>query len=610
MRRISWTLVLVACVLALYLPTLGFEFVYDDEIQIRQLPALAGGDGSPLRMAGGPEGRYWRPVFQLFQLGLYRLAGASPRAFHAASVAVYALLCLIVLHLYRRLVKDQGTVPSDPPGGTREGWLVAGAAALLFAVHPLHAEAVAFVASMTELTVTLFVVGAFACWLAASGSEGLRACAWFAATGVLFFAALLSKEMALGFPAIVLLAMALRIPAAGSGTEKSGSDPNFARVIAGSAMACLVPLALWAGLRWRAVGGLAPTSGHAEVPPAGLPLNALWIVAQDLWLLAAPVRLNAARVFRPIVEVSDVRVWIGAATLATGAAAVVLLRRHRTVAFGTGWTIVTLAPLLSIRSFGEFVVCDRYLLLPSAGFCLAVAAAAFRWLPRRTAVACLALLGALYATRSAVRLPDWKDSLTLYRRTLEASPDAASLHNNLGVVLLERGDAAAAADAFERAVALQRGFADAWGGLATARERQGRLEDAERALLRRTALPPDDAHSYANLGTVQSRLGRRDAAIEAFRRASALDPGSAAAQLNLGVALAGAGRAEEALPHLRACLERDPSQQKARVALAVCLAGLGRLDEAREEARRVSGPLAAEPVIRAILAAEGTTALH
>ena len=79
--------IVVAAALALASPTIGFGFVYDDEVQIRDLPRLASGGSSVLAQGGGPEGRYWRPVFHLLETALFRLRGADPGAFHAVAAA-------------------------------------------------------------------------------------------------------------------------------------------------------------------------------------------------------------------------------------------------------------------------------------------------------------------------------------------------------------------------------------------------------------------------------------------------------------------------------------------------------------------------------------------
>ena len=144
----------------------------------------------------------------------------------------------------------------------------------------------------------------------------------------------------------------------------------------------------------------------------------------------------------------------GLGTLTVCAAVFVLLwRRARPASFALLWLLVTLAPMLNARWMANNVFAERYLYLPSVGFCWVAAwGAAQVWRARsphaagwrRGLALALAAIAALYAARTITRNRDWHDELTFCTRTLECSPDAYLIRVNLGKMYWDRGDARAA----------------------------------------------------------------------------------------------------------------------------------------------------------------------
>src|SRR3972149_10838390 len=140
-RQLWVSLLLLASVSFLvYANTLGHEFVYDDDVQIlrnqwirspEHIPKYFTGDVWSFRNPGEPKSNYYRPVQLLAYLGLYQVAGLNPFAYHLVNVLLHVACTWLVFLVARRLLQEQG---------------LSLAAALLFATHPIHTEAVAWVA--------------------------------------------------------------------------------------------------------------------------------------------------------------------------------------------------------------------------------------------------------------------------------------------------------------------------------------------------------------------------------------------------------------------------------------------------------------------------------
>jgi len=190
-------------------------------------------------------------------------------------------------------------------------------------------------------------------------------------------------------------------------------------------------------------------------------------------------------------------------------------------------------------------------------------------------------LGALYHLGLlAGRGGDHRRAVAFGRRAVAAAPDNPSVHNNLGVALMDLGRADEAADAFRAAIALAPDTAAIHYNLGRALKAQGRLDDAVAAFRAATALMPGHANAHDALGTALAALGRPAEAVAAFEAAVALEPERAAFHCNLGNALVAGCRPDAAAAALRRALELAPDQAEAHDALASALAGLGRLDEA------------------------------
>ncbi len=577
--------------LLLFAPTLGHDFVWDDRSILLPNPAL--GDWSRLgelltsdffreSQEQGPFD-YWRPLVVLTHMVERSLFGGRPAGYHAVNVVLHATASMLVFLL------GLGTLGRPAP---------ALAGGLLFAVHPVHVEVVAWVSGRSDLLLGLFLALALlGDWLA--GRSGHRR--WQAVALAGFAAALASKESAAVFPALVAARAALAGPVSQRPRQKA------ARAL-GAALPALGVLGAFLLVRYGLLD-VVPPQGAAAEPADRLALfwtwwSALWLYAR---LLVWPAGLSIAH---DLPLAGDPGSWTVAAGLCVCAAAIWgVVRLRRTVpgaSFGLVVLLATLAPLshflVPITSHVEatFPVAERFLYAPSIGFCLVAGWLLMEALPRALTVARgalrppgglpgrlvpaaflgLALVAA--AGTSALRARDWRDEATLFAATLRSSPDSAMARLNHAAALMElaRGETdgearralllRALAD-LQRAVALApanyRGHYDL-GNLHQALGRPAAAESSFREALR---LRPELFQAMVNLGGLLAQTGRPAEALAWLERAERLQPGELAVAVNRAHVLQMLGRPEEAVPLYRRALAVDPELVAARAGLARAL---------------------------------------
>jgi hypothetical protein len=285
---------------------------------------------------------------------------------------------------------------------------VALASGIVFAVHPVHVEAVANVVGRAELMATLFTV------LCVYATVTRRHPAWSA---VAFAAGLLCKENAVVAPALAAWAWMV------------GIDRPPRRTMLVYAAWWLGVGALYGLVRWQVLQPYAHLDAIAATlvgeKPLSIRLTAVAALTDLVRLLVFPavLRVEYSPAERTIVRMPDERFWLGAAALALWVWLLVRTwrRGHKIEAFGLGWIGVAYLPVANFLFPTGVVMAERTLYLPSAGLAIALGA----WMARsdnRTFALALIVLGLAGAIRTALRVPVWKDDRTVTLSILRDSP--------------------------------------------------------------------------------------------------------------------------------------------------------------------------------------------
>jgi tetratricopeptide (TPR) repeat protein len=454
--HIAATLAMIILAAAPFFQTLGFDLVWDDAALISRIASVADTQGikglfvSDFRLSADADLGYYRPVTTssvwLQTASAWRSSDDTARAraarsLHAGNLLFHCINSLLVLLVLRRVV-----------GGAWAAWLGAG----LFAVHPVHVEAVAFVSARTDLLAAMFTLASLWCWLESRRAGGARRTVSLALGGLLALFGVLAKEQVLLFPC-VLVVWSL-VPDAN--TQSPWWKRN--RAWLASWMAA-VGLALWLrmGVAHVALGTSAAgetTGSVAWFIRLGLPALALYL---KLWFLPWPLRgyYTGYELAWSLALASGV--------IATAALVTLAVRRGRgRQAFAAlGFTIIFLLPVLHLVPLHGAAAAERFFYLPSVGMTMLTAIALISlehqkmWRIVSRAAMVAAVAAALAASTLGART--WANDARLFARLVVVSPHAPGPHNALAVILARRGDYAQAERECREAIRLLPGYANA-----------------------------------------------------------------------------------------------------------------------------------------------------
>jgi Flp pilus assembly protein TadD len=568
--RRSWILVALVAILP-FAQTLPNPPVLDDGWAVVDNPLVQGGLRNAARILtssynyGGPgtTGGLFRPVTTLTFAANYALHGRSPFGYHLVNLLLHVVASLLVLSLARRLA--EATMPDRAP------W-VALVAGLLFAVHPVHVEAVAPIVGRKELLSTVFALAALL--VAFSGRGAARSLGRLAGTVGLGALAILSNEGAAVLPLLYGI-VAVAVPGAAGIVDEPGFRDGKARraLLRAVSVSALLLLSLVPYLLLRGMPRGVPLEAQwlAGVPRSTVTLTTGRILAEYVRMLAFPGFLGtdfayAARVqLVPRVTLDLVLALFAWAPLVVGS--LLLLRRFPLTAAGILWTFGALLPVLHVIPIGVLLA-ERLTYLPSAGFCIAAAAAIGSLRRTPLVVGAVFALVAVLGIRSAVRAADWSSDLVLWESELPKAPRDVVVNNNLAVAYSARGEYAKAIPPLQTSIRVAPGYWRAHVNLGIAEQGLGRPDRARAAYLEAIRIAPglaDPLFFYARFQTAQGDLAGALTTLGAARR---LAPEQARLATAQGQNLAKLGRVDEARTAFRAALAIDPADGDARRGIA------------------------------------------
>ena len=453
-----------------YLNSLGGAFVFDDTSivlnnpQIRSLSLLNLRHifGSHYWQTVAGQGGLYRPLIILSYALNYAAGGLHPWGYHFVNVLLHALNSVLVFLIIEALFENRSFA----------AW-----SGLLFALHPIRTEAVAYVVGRAEALAALFFLAAWWCYLRRRT----------AASAAAFLLAVLTKESAFTFLAIPLLSDFIAGP-----RRRCPAVKRYAPFVLVAAAAL--------GLRYVVLGGLTPlyinptSNPLVQAGTAARLFTATHVFGKYLWLLVFPVPLSADYSFNQIAPIHsswDASFLASAvALLAVLAATVWALGRSRPLFLCGAFFFATFSLTSNfIRPIGT-IMAERLLYLPSLGFTCAVAYAVSRASSaapgasarRDAATAAAVLLALFYAGRTVARNADWKDHLAVFSSAAVVSPNSSLVQANLAHALLyQKGDAAAAAEHALAAIRIEPGDPAAHMTLAEAYQKLGDLPHAAEA---------------------------------------------------------------------------------------------------------------------------------
>ena len=509
---------LLAVVTLVYANSLWNQFTWDDELYITTNPQVTQFSWRAL-LAPNRVTNVFRPfTFVTFAFN-WALGGAHPFAFHLVNLSLHAAVTLLLYFLLCALLEE-----------VAHGKTIALVAATLFAVHPIHTEAVTSIVGRPELLAAGFLLAA---WILHLRDRQIPAL-------LCFSLALLSKESAAAFLPLVVV---------GDYARGKWKPPLRYASIAGLT-------ALYLGVLWKVQGGRFGQPGIAllDNPLGSLSakwriLNALRVAWKYLALQLYPAVLSCDYSFKQIPMYKD---WRHTLPAALGAAVVLAAwlwavkhRKSEWVLAG-GIYLAAFATTANILIPTGTILGERLAYLPSAGFCLLLAIAwtwAFNVRPQSReqtmVVALLVLVVAALGARTVIRNRDWKDNPTLFAAAVRASPNSAKAHLNLASAYRNEQRLDLAQGEFETVLRIYPNHPDALASYGLVEFQLGNYTDAERMMKQALYTSKRDNPNYdsmaVNLAALWMQTGDNFDAVDLLNREIAESPGYARAWANRAV---------------------------------------------------------------------------
>ncbi len=543
-RRIA---LLLAVAILVYGNTLLNSFTMDDELYIFRNPSV-----TSLSLKGLFEptqfNNVFRPVtFSTFSLN-WALGGPHAAGYHLFNLLLNAAVALLLYLVLKKLLEAL-------PQGTSIAW----AAALLFAVHPIHTEAVASIVGRSELLAAGFLLGA---WLLHLRDKPIAAL-------VCFVLAMMSKESAVVFLPLVFA------------SDYAGGKLKPLSRYAGIA----VVTAIYLAVLWKIQGGRFGEKGISflDNPLASLPanlriLNALRISWKYLALHVYPATLSCDYSYNSIALFAT---WQHAALAAAGVLLVLALWIYALWTRRAAWALAGTLYLIAFSITANLLVpigtimAERLVYLPSAGFCLLVA---LLWIRlegynQRLAWTVLGLLLVVLAGRTVVRNRDWRDNFTLFSAAVRAVPGSAKMHANLGGEFLRRDQLESAATEFQTALLIYPPYPEALEFYGLVQSQMGQDREARQTLEKALSLIGKDNINYdftaVNLASVLMKLGQNEEAMKLLNDQIATSPNYSRAWSNRAVIYYQRGEQSSARSDAERALQLDPANGQAQNLLNV-----------------------------------------
>lgn len=544
----TWWLIPMIAIL-IYIPSFNADFTLDDVLIVEDNTFVKSLDQIPAIWTS----HYWAGKVDATDTGLYRpltlttynlqyaLTGESPAAFHILNILLHALVCLMVMTMASLLFLDFRLV------------IISG---LLFAIHPIHTEAVAGIVGRAEILAALFILTSMVCYHQWRQKGEIK---WLVLMLVSTLAAITSKEH--GFLMIAIMALQETYYYF---TTKTFSWSERKKWIAFGSVAIL-SLGMWM-VRSSITG---PTASHelwANVGSADLMATSVRTSAEYIGLHLWPFPLSADYWIDevPIVGFGNVKVLFGVFVILGMLSLAYYLRRKLPVAsWGILFFFLMLLPVSNFVFAAGFLKAERILYIPSIGLILLMSVMLTKVLDLKSGrIPGFILLGLfllLFTWRSWTRSGDWKNNYTLAVATLQTSPNSPRFNNMMGLELRAQNKNDEALAFFEKAVQANPNHVPALVNLGMQYSYFNRQQEAGDLLEKALTLEPGTLATYANLMSVYRTTGAHDKNIAIAEKAMQRFPQSAAIMWNAANAYQLAGNMARANEIRAKALAIDPN---------------------------------------------------
>ncbi|MFH1957033.1 MAG: tetratricopeptide repeat protein [bacterium] len=500
----------------------------------------------------------YRPITATSFAVDYSLWKLNPVGYHFTNVFFHALNGLLILNIVLVLLKVGGRPMSVENEKNKSlNYFIALFVSLIFASHPVHTEAVTGIVGRAEVLATFFFLLSLLLYIKNQFDRKLK---YYLTSLICFGCALLSKEIAITLPAIVILY-----------DFYFALNKNKSKLVSKLShyLGYFVTIGFYFILKSIAFSSLSSPAilgvFHQETLTTRF-YTMSKVFAFYIKLLFYPMNLCADYyTFSPSYSLFDIQVIISIVVLS----AIVIFafksyKYSKITSFAIFWFFITLLPVSHIISFGGLMG-ERFLYLPSVGFCLLLGAIVERAkMLKKTHIIFISIILICFSLLTIKRNFVWYDEYNLWLSTVKRVPDNARAHFNLGKACFKKGLLEEAEEEYKKVINLKPNYISPYDHLGILYSKRGWFEDAINIYIQALNINSDSAELHNHLGYAYYRTGKYAQAFAEYKRAIDINPNYASAHNNLGAVYALKGMNKEAMNEFNKALQINPGNIMAK----------------------------------------------
>jgi len=534
--HLYYLLFLIALTLIVFFPALSANFIsLDDYYYVRDNALIRSLSAQNLKdIWGSPFFANYQPLTIFLYAIEYNLFQLNPHAFHFINVLIHLCNICLVYFVILRIGKKQ---------------LVAFITALLFAIHPMHLESVAWVAELKDVLYTFFFLSATLYYL--KYVEVKKIGLFYFLSLLMFLLSIISKGQAVILP-VALILIDIFIGRKLNKNSIIDKIPYFILSI------------IFGVVTYQVQKGAGAMQGYEHIPFTERILFASYGLMNYFYKLIIPIHLA---IFYPYPMSNNIitSTWVYVSPVIDIAIAFIVFKsfkKNKEVFFGLMFFLVTVFLVIQLIPVGEAVMADRYIYVPSIGLFFITAYYFEKYISTNIKQKNLLMIGGviyvfILCILSYQRSGVFKDNLSIYTDAIEHNPSATA-YNNRGDEYSDRKDHQKAIEDFTNCLALNPGYIHALKNRGLSYERMNNMEMAAKDFEGEIKNTPNDPDSYINFGRALKALNRFDESVKLYTKAISIHPSSSEAYLGRAEDYSRMGKTEQAIDDLSEIIKLNP----------------------------------------------------
>lgn len=519
-NNIGVILLLIFVSLIVYANSFKNEFVWDDESLIennnliRDYRNIIRIFTTHLFAGVNSKSNFYRPIQNLSYLFDYLIWRLNPLGYHITNTVIHIINSILAYFIILIISKNN---------------LISLLTSLLFSVHPIHTEAVTYISGRADPLCVLFGLLSISMFLKYRLAEiRLKQVLYYSISLVAFVLSLLSKEIAVIFPFLIILSDYVVT------FKKKRSLYSY--------LIFFLILSIYGILRNTALKFPSNESILASLSIHSRLFTTVYVITQYFWIILFPFNLHMERQVTPAISFFEPRIILSIVFLFLISFFILRnIRKLKLISFGVGWFFISLLPVSNIFPLNALMA-EHWLYLPSLGIFFIIAIGLNRLiqskLPEITSVGFVIFICIYFSFLIIKQNFIWKDTFTFYQYLLKFSPSNARVHYNLANSFRKIGIFDEAILEYKRAIALRPQYPDAHTNLGVVYLKKEEFKEAAKYFIESLNLNPSDLQTLINLAETYRYLREFDKAVDIYKRVISVNPGNIQTHINLGATYA------------------------------------------------------------------------